>query len=54
MAQSIYWFKFPNEEYYEFLCELDTLFKTIGDVMIEKNLIKSPIFFANASDFGRN
>ena len=47
MAQSIYWFKFPNEEYYEFLCELDTLFKTIGDVMIEKNLIKSPIFFAN-------
>lgn len=55
MDQSIYWFKFPNEEYREFLCESDTLFQTIGEVMIENQLIyKLPIFFANGKRIAYN
>ena len=50
-----HWFKFPNEEYYEFLCELDTLFQTIGEIMIKNQLIyRLPIFFANGKRVAYN
>ena len=54
MTQSIYWFKFPNGEYCEFLCEQSTSFQIIGGVMTEKNLIKSPIFFSNGKRVAYN